>query len=316
MHLTVPALPPPPHNPVLFIPFLVLMSFLSFDWQRSLVSFAVILVLLAGSLIGCESQAPSTSYVARVGDHHLTHDELDRLLEGMGPTPDTSEARQQIIEQWVTQTLLYREALRMNLEQVDEVQHQLDEHRRSTLVSAMTDRIYEEAEIAPSEEEIQTYFERHREQLRLREPYVNVRYLSASTVEDAQTIRNELITRSSLPDSTWRQLIQEYAMDPAVARQISAHFMSEGRLFAQLPFLRDELDALQEGQVAPIVQENERYHVVQLVRQISEGTEPEVEWVEEEIRRRLRIRARKQMYAREVQRLRNEARANDELELP
>lgn len=275
------------------------------------------LAVLIGGLTGCESQEAPSSYVARVGDHHLTEVELERMLSDMGPTPDSTEARQQVIEQWVTQTLLYREALRLNLEQLDSVQRQLEEQRQSTLISTMTNRIYEEAEIAPSEEEVRTYFERHRDQLQLREPYVRVRYLSTTTSDEAAAVRQELLNqRSDLPDSTWTQIRQEYASEPATSQHISNHVMSEGRLLAQLPYEQSDLSALREGEIAPIIEQNRKYHVLQLVRRIPEGTDPELAWLEEDIRRRLRIRSRKQIYAREVQRLRTEARAEDELELP
>lgn len=274
-------------------------------------------VVLIGGLTSCESQDAPSSYVARVGDHHLTEEDLNRRLSDMGPTPDSTEARQQIIEQWVTQTLLYREALRLNLEQLDSVQRQLEEQRQSTLISTMTNRIYEEAEIAPSEEEVRTYFERHRDQLQLREPYVRVRYLTTSTSEDAAAVRRELLNRgTALPDSVWTQISQEYATEPATSQHISHRIMSEGRLLAQLPYGQNQLSDLREGEVAPIIEQNRQYHVLQLVRKIPEGTAPELAWLEEEIRRRLRIRSRKQIYAREVQRLRTEARAEDELELP
>jgi hypothetical protein len=80
--------------------------------------------------------------------------------------------------------------------------------------------------------------------------------------------------------------------------------------------VRDELSNLREGAVAPVTQDNGRYHVLQLVRRLPEGSDPELRWVEAEIRRRLQIRSRKQTYAREVQRLRNRAKANGLLETP
>jgi hypothetical protein len=57
------------------------------------------------------------------------------------------------------------------------------------------------------------------------------------------------------------------------------------------------------------------YHVLHLVDRADAGTIPERAWVEAEIRRRLRLRGRKQMYAREVERLRNEARARGTLDV-
>ncbi len=272
---------------------------------------------VAGLLLGCEQEETPSSYVARVGDHYLTQEDLDRRLSGMGPVPDSTEARQQVIQQWVDETLLYREALRRNLSQAPDVQRLLEERRRSTLVSALTNRIYEEIEQEPSDEEIRTYFERHQEQLALREPYVRVRHLATTSEDSAQAVRRELVAaREATADSIWSRLSRRYAGMPSRAQRLSDRFLPESRLFAQLPYVQDELSALREGEVAPIIEDNNQYHVLQLVRRIPAGADPELQWMEDEIRRRLRIRSRKQMYAREVQRLRNRAKANDFIEMP
>lgn len=254
--------------------------------------------------------------MARVGDHYLTQDELNRKLKGMGPTPDSAEARQQVIEQWITRMLLYREARRLNLESVDEVQRKLEQQRRSTLVTAVKNRMYEKADLPPSEEDVRTYFEQHKARLRLREPYARVRYLSTDSSATAERIRQQLVNASPVPDSTWRRLVRTHAVDSARARRVSRRVLPERRLSQMLPVTPDELAALNEGNVTSIVETGGRYHLLQLVRRFPEGATPRLSWFEDEIRRRLRIRARKQMYAREVQRLRSEAQADGELERP
>lgn len=277
----------------------------------------LLLFLLAAGLLGCESDTKPSSYVARVDDHYLTQSEFDRLMDGMGPVPDSTQAREQVIQQWVRRTLLLREANRLNLEEDPEVRRKLKEQRESTLVTAVTNRLYDQAELEPSEEEVRTYFERHEDQLALRDPYVRVRHLSTSSRDSAQTVRRRLRrARETEIDSVWAQLGRRYAQDPTRALDLSDRFFSERRLFAQLPYVQDALAELREGELAPVLEDANRYHVLQLVRRIPEGTEPELRWVETEIRRRLRIRNRKQMYAREVERLRNKAKANDLIETP
>lgn len=280
-----------------------------------LVLFGGLLLLGIGG-VGCQSEEPPSAYVARVGSHYLTEADLDRRLKGMGSTPDSSEARQQIIDQWVTRMLLYREAQRLNLESVDSVQQAIERQRRSVLQTALKNRLYEAADLEPTPQEIRTYFERHREQMRLREPYVNARYLSVDQLSAAQTVRQTLQTLPPQVDSSWIRLVREHAADTLQARRLSRRFIAESRLLQQLPFRPAQLEALEEADTAPIVENNGRYHVLRLDRRIPAGTEPKLEWLEPEIRRRLRIRARKQMYAHEVERLRTEAQANDALETP
>ncbi len=286
-------------------------------WLLPKIGILFVALFVAGILFGCESEEAPSEYAARVGDHYLTQSELDRRLKGMGPTPDSAEARQQIIEQWIDRTLLLREAERLNLEQDEAVQQRLEKQRRNALVSAMQDRIYEDTDQEPSDEEIRTYFERHRNELTLREPYVRVRHLTTSSEDSARAVRRELRSVSQEEaDSIWTQLTDTYATNPERARALGDRFIPESRLFAQLPYVRDELSRLQDGSVAPVIEGNDQFHVLQLVRRIPEGSEPELHWLEAEIRRRLKIRSRKQMYAREVERLRNRAKADDLVETP
>lgn len=273
--------------------------------------------LLVALLTGCESEDPPSDYVARVDNHYLTKVELNNMLEGIGPVPDSTEARQQVIEQWVEQTLLYREAQRLNLSEDPEVEKQLEERRRSTLVSALRNRIHQKMEQDPSDEEIRTYFERHQDQLTIREPYVRVRHLATASEDTAQIVREELVASPGTgADSLWARLSRQYASSPGRSQALSQRFYPEGRLFDQLPYVRDELSALREGEVTPVTRDKNQYHVLQLVRRIPAGTEPQLQWMEDEIRRRLRTRNRKQMYAREVERLRTRARADDLIETP
>ena len=263
-------------------------------------------------LVGCESESPPPDYVARVGDAYLTQEELNTSLRDLAGL-DTAEARKQIIEQWVTRTLLLQEALDRNLEESPDVQRRLREQERAVLVTALTNRIYDSEEVAPTDEEIRTYFARHQDQLRLREPYIRVRYLATKRRADAKRVHQRLA--ASVSDSLWGQFARQYAIDSLRALGLAQRYAPESRLFSRLPKLRTTLRDLQSGDLAPIVSSDSIHHVLQLMERIPAGTSPRLEWIRPEIRRRLMVRARKQMYAREVQRLRNEAKARNALEI-
>ena len=276
-------------------------------------------VVLLGALLliltGCQSDAPSSDSVARVGSYTLTQAELDSALQGFSGVPDTSEARTQIIQQWVTRTLLLREALRTNLDENAEVKRRIEEQRRSVLVTALTNRLYEQAEMQPTDAEIRDYFARHKDQLRIREPHVRLRHLSSSRRADVEAVRESLRTAETVTDSLWTALAMRYAQEPQNARALAERYVPESRLFTRLPYVRDELPELEAGEVSRVVEDDSLFHVLHLADRVPAGREPRLEWVEPQIRRRLRSRARKQMYAREVQRLRNEAKARGELEI-
>lgn len=274
-------------------------------------------VVMAVTLVGCESNGELPPYEARVGDRYLTKQELSDALAALPVRQDSVEARQQIIEQWVSNELLYQEAQHRGLRQDPEVQRLLKENERSVLVSALISRVYEESISAPTPAEMQAYFERHKEQLRLREPFVRVRHLAARTPASAQEARRQLqeAVASDAADSVWQRIIGRYAVDESDALGFSDTYYPERRLFALQPDLASALGQLRSGQIAPVIDSDDLYHVIQLVERVPAGATPEPAWIEDELTRRLVIQSRKQMYARQVQRLRNEALSRDNLEV-
>jgi len=287
--------------------------------SSSIVVASLLLILMIPYLTGCGSSEEPEAYVARVGDAYLTEAELSQSLGALPADVDTAEARQQIVEQWVTRTLLLREAERLNLREEPDVQRQIRQQERSILVTALTDRMYEQADVGPSETEIRNFFQSNRDQLTLREPFVRVRHLAVparSTAEQARSALQEAATGGAPLDSTFEALLSQYVDRPAESRRLAATFVPESRLFGHHPYVRDELAELGPAQISPVVEDDSLFHVIQLVERIPAGSEPELRWVEDQIRRRLTIRSRKQMYAREVQQLRNQAAARNELDVP
>jgi parvulin-like peptidyl-prolyl isomerase len=266
---------------------------------------------------GCENPEPPPDYVARVGQSYLTRQDLQEELRDTPAGRDSADARQQVIERWVTNELLYQEALRKGLIDKKEVQRLLEENKRSVLISALISSRFESDSARPSPTETRQYYERHRQQLALREPYVRVRHLATPTPDSAQTARRLLqqAMMAGRADSTWPGLARRFAHRPDRAVDRGTHFYPQSQLFTRQPDVRKRLKNLSDEQIAPVFSGDSLTHVLQLVKRAAPGTVPPLEWVEDEIHERLRIQSRKQMYARQVQRLRNEALAREALDV-
>ena len=272
------------------------------------------LLVLGGA--GCGQAEAPPEYVARVGEQYLTRADVDALLSPLPAGQDTTEVRERLVQQWVTQALLYREAARRGLGDDPDVQRRLRENERSVLVSALLDELYREEAAPVSPAAMQTYFQQHREQLRLREPFVRVRHLATASEAEATSARRQM--RDAPPasaDSLWQALARDVARDPQAAVALSSTYHPEARLFTTQPALAQALGGLRPGDVAPVLAADGLFHVLQLVDRVPAGTVPELGWVEAELRERLAIEARKQMVERQVQRLRNEAMAREDLEI-
>lgn len=282
-------------------------------WKPALPQHLVVLGICLALGAGCRSEAPPDAFVARVGDAYLTQEAVSAALENLAPGLDSIEARRQIIDQWVTNELLFQEAVRRNLRAREPVQRRLAESERSVLIDALISQLFEEAVEPPNNNEVLVYFERHREQLRLREPFVRVRYLYTVNPDSARQARTLLRQATTAPDSVWAVLVERFAQDTTLSRSLAANYVPESRLFIEQPTLHDRLERLSAGQVAPLIEDDGKTHLVQLADRVPAGTLPELSWIEDEVRRQLTIDARKQMYERQVQRLRTEALSRETL---
>ncbi|PSQ78981.1 MAG: hypothetical protein BRD37_01720 [Bacteroidetes bacterium QH_8_67_23] len=280
---------------------------------------ALLAVAAAVAGMGCGDAPEAPDHVARVGEQHLRPAEVRAALASLPAGADSAAARRQVIRQWTTEALLYREAQRRGLADDSAVSARLEASRRSVLVNALVGRLYDEAADTFSTEAMRTYYQRHRQALRLTEPYVRVRHLSTAAAADAETARRRLRRaggqqQQDTADTTWAALTRRYAADTSRARRLAERLRAEPSLFADQPGVGEQLAALDPGEPAPVFRAGGRFHVLQLVERVPAGTVPEFAWVKDEIRRRLLLRRRKQTYARQVERLRSQARASGALE--
>jgi len=279
----------------------------------------IALLGLASALLmaACQQRDPAEDYVARVGDSYLTLREVNEALEDMPPGRDSLGARTQIIDRWVTNELLFQEALRRRLTDDPEVRRRIEDSERSVLIDALVSSVYEEEIDAPTAAELETYYQRNRERLRLREPFVRVRHLSALSPDAAAAAREALqdAVRQNAADSLWPSIVRRFADDADAARTLADTYYPERSLFNQQPAVRAMLRRIGVREIAPVIDSDSLHHVLQLVDRAPPGTIPELAWVEDQVQRQLLIDARKQMYARHVQRLRNRALSRNALEV-
>ena len=274
-------------------------------------------------IYGCVEKTEPREYVARVESLYLFEEDIERIMGSIVVIGDPLEMRSQIIDQWLTTEVLYQEALRRGLAENAEVQRRLDESERSVLVNSLIESFYRENSPSPSAEETQVYFEQHREQLRLREPFVRIRYLRAETLEEAReaqiALRDAPVAERDSIWTLWADTLETSlsASDTLFSPRISAYdHYPESRLFGNRPLLRQTLAALGNERTAAVIESDSAYHVLQLAQRIPTGTLPEQEWIQPELERQLILQNRKQLYARLVQRLRNEALAREVLDSP
>ncbi len=276
-------------------------------------SFCLALVLMGLLVAGCGSDTMDDDYVARVHDEVLTRSDLSSMMQTAGTHADSTEVASQVINQWITNELLYQEAQRRGLNQSDEVQRLLQENERTLLINALVTEFYEEEADGPSEEDIRAYYDRYTEQLRLRQPYVRIQFLQVADGETADSAAT-VFADEDFDEEAWVALVQTHAVTPDESISLADNYLPQTQVFPNRSALRNLIPEMSPGQVQTVDTGTANY-VIHLVDRAESGTIPELQWVEDEITRRLQIEDRKQLFARKVQRLRVEAESRDLLDV-
>jgi hypothetical protein len=199
----------------------------------------------------------------------------------------------------------------------EDVRSALAESERAVLGAALVEHFFAANPGSPTDEEIAAYFEEHRDELSLREPFVRVRHLQAADADVAETTRASLARagNAAFADSVWRMMAREYAPDPAGALAMSEAYVPESRLRAAGDLLAETVSRLAPGQVATVPVAG-AYHVLQLVDRRPVGSPAELDWISADLRERIAIDRRRDLLARQVQALRTEAIAAGRLDVP
>lgn len=280
-----------------------------------LIQLLAAFVLLVG-WFGCRSSEQPDDYVARVSDAYLTEAEIREKIAEYSALRDTASARKHIIDNWVTDQLLYREARRQDVARDSAVRARLEEVRRSVLIEGLIRDLKEDVP-PPSETSVQTYYQRHQEQLRLQEPFLRVYYLVTPDRGTLASIRARLTTAddSAAVDSIRRDAVDRIDRNSQRSRKLSDSYLPLSRLQRELPSGLLDPGNLESGALSPIVENNGAFHLVQIIDRMEEGTLPPLEHVHDKILQQLMIQEKKLMYTREVQRLRTRARADNTIEI-
>ncbi len=266
------------------------------------------------SIVACETRDSPDEFVARVGDSYLLNSDVEASLVNLTANIDSSEARKQIIDQWVDNELLYQEARRLRLASKDHIKRRLDESARAVLIEGLISEYHDKADSEITSVDITTYYENNKEYLRFFEPFIRIRYLNHSN-RDSLELAVQLLTRSADSDSVFVLLAERFSHSPEEHIKMSQRFLPETSLFHNQPKLNDLLINSEPGSPPKLIQVDSLFHLLQVMDRSPTGAIPELTWIEDFIREQLMIRSRKQNYIRSVQVLRVEAEFEEEIEI-
>jgi len=236
-----------------------------------------------------DSAVPSDAIVS-VNGKVLTESHLENLLPAGEKTPFTDSEKAAWVRQWVEMELLCGEAVRRGLDNDPRIKARLESLEREYLADHLA-FIELRERIEVSEEEIEDYFEEHRDE------YANeyrVSHIMVNTLEEARQVQ-ELLKKNSF---AW--VANRYSVDPVAKRGGDLGYLTKGNM---IPAFETVVFDMQPGEVSDIVQSEFGYHIIMLVGTREAQVKIELADVRERIMNELVLRKRDAAYRELMEKL-------------
>jgi peptidyl-prolyl cis-trans isomerase C len=161
---------------------------MSGNWTAGL----IVLLMCSMFLTGCKRHAEPEDYIARVNDEYLTLDMISRRLDE--PLGMNEIIVREYVNQWLTSEILYQEARRRGLDRDDRVLKPLQDIRRNLAINALLeDEIYTDLSPYISDEQVEAYYESHKDEFTADAPIVDISYVLFDQRNVATSFRNTVI---------------------------------------------------------------------------------------------------------------------------
>jgi len=245
--------------------------------------------------VNCRQSESINTPVARLDNHTLSLEEIRARID---TAREPSQAQvQQYIQHWLTDEILYREAIERGLDRSSEMNKKVDEVRRQLSINALLEQeIYSPPIAKASPQELQTYYETHKHEFNLVADVALVNFALFPNRDVATEFRNVILKGMS-----WDAALHEKS------KSLVAHVDSE--YYTQAAFVPAELwrvasSATNHDPSFPI-STAQGYYVLTVWKFMKQGQTADLPYVEKEIQSRIIIEKRQQAFDRFVQTLRS-----------
>ena len=218
------------------------------------IKYISILILLI-SFSSCEFLKPQEEedFVARVNDSYLYQEDIKGLVSEGTPKEDSAIIINNFINNWATQQLLLDQAkVNLPIEKQQEFNELVQRYENELYTKAYADAyVAKRLDTALSEVNIQTYYEKNKENFKLNEDLVKIRYINlpkensnfseikehfkAFEKKDKEALQDMSLQFNSysLNDSVWVKTVDVYNRIPLLKSENKDSFLKKAN-FLQL----------------------------------------------------------------------------------
>lgn len=236
----------------------------------------LILLMLIGMIMfsSCKKEEEG-KIVARVGKTTLTVEELLSQIPPQLLVNASPETRRSLLDTWVSNELIYQDALRKEVDKKPEVAQQLEFTKKQIVIQAAMQDLIISARFIP-ESEARAYFREHEEEYNTT---IEVSHISLNSMGEGMDILEKL-----KGGKNFASLARKYSTDSATAKK-DGYFGSfrKGDLI-RLPVFEEYAFSLEKpGDITSVVQTEFGFDIIRLISHKKSREEIEYEDVAESI---------------------------------
>tara|TARA_R100001143_G_scaffold63515_2_gene71264 strand:- start:60296 stop:61150 length:855 start_codon:yes stop_codon:yes gene_type:complete len=250
--------------------------------------------------------------IASVSDKNLTIGEAMNNIPEFLLQEDSVRAIQTFANQWVQSQVSIEHAKRLGIQNLEQYRNKLSRFQDQLLVSMLKEQILETNadQIEVTRDEALSYYQTYREQFTFDERFVRFRLISTRTRTEAENANRELISGVE-----WETILQNYSVNPDLQLRQSTQYWPISMAATDIPPINENLNTLGLNERSPIHFHNNRYHLIQLIDEKTEGEYPELDWLIPQISEWLNLEKSRRITNGYLRNLYLQAESNNEIEL-
>lgn len=221
-----------------------IFQILNAAWRRSAItSFAPIALfcLIAGCSAGEKKEVASDSadILVTVGDSSLMLQDVQRQIPSGISSEDSTAMFNSLVESWIEQMLL-ADIAEKNIVDMERIDHLTADYRKKLIISEYRRNVREQTSDKVSQNDLDTYYDSHPEEMVLDSPVVKGLYVKLpSDSERLGDVRRWMMTAT--PDAI--DDLEQYGLREAIEYSFfDNHWMPWSTIAGQVPFRFDNAD--------------------------------------------------------------------------
>jgi len=205
--------------------------------------------------------------LATVKGREITQNDVDTLLENLGPQRAmqfySEEGRKRLLDELITQELLYLEAIENGLDQEKAYKQEVEQVKDNILKQYAVRKLFSDIKI--DEDEVASYYDTHKDQFKTSES-VNALHILVDEEEKANDILNEINSGLEFAEAA-----KKYSKCPSNAKGGDLGNFSKGQM---VPEFEQAAFSMQEGEISKPVKTQFGYHLIKLMAKKEAETKP------------------------------------------